>query len=183
MDRARSNEKRLAPFAAEGRDIRGKSHNSGFEGIERAQAKRGNLEDYAELRPPLDGALDRLLGFRRITHQPHQDFGAGLIRNYVRRAAARDGADVERARAEERIGRQGDAPDFRKSVDQLMNSRIAEFGVRRMSHLPAGGHFVAQGAFRAERELVLCGLAVDEIARPARLLRRPASTSAVALLA
>ncbi len=45
-------------------------------------------------------------------------------------------------------------------------------GIGGVRHLAGGGHFVAQRALGAERQLVLGGLAVDDVARAARRLRR-----------
>ena len=56
-------------------------------------------------------------------------------------------------------------------------------GIRRMRHLPGRHHLVPQRAFGAERQLVLGRLAVDDVARSARLLRRVVRSRAVALFA
>ena len=61
----------------------------------------------------------------------------------------------------------------RERVEQFVDGGIAQLGIGGVRHLAGGADFVAQRALAAERELVLGGLAVDDVARAARRLRRP----------
>ena len=63
--------------------------------------------------------------------------------------------------------------DRGQRVDQLVDGRIAQLGIGGVRHLAGGDHFVAQRALGAERQPVLGGLAVDDVARAARRLGRP----------
>ncbi len=182
---ARPDQERLAPGAAEGRDIGGVGHHGGFDAIQRAQPHRGNLEHFAQLRRSLRRPRQwPALVCARIAHQADDDLGAGLIGDDVGRAAAADGSDVQRARPE-----QIRPPAVRscrmpaERVEQFVDGRFAQFGISGVRHLACGCDLVAQRALGAERQLVFGGLAVDEESRSARLLRRAIGAGAVALLA
>ena len=68
-------------------------------------------------------------------------------------------------------------------VQQLVDGRLAQLRIGRVGHLAGRGNFVAQRAFGAERQPVLGGLAVDQVARAARVAGGGHSAGAVALLA
>ena len=113
------------------------------------------------------------LGFGGIAHQADHDIGVGLVGDHVGRAAAGERADVERAGPEQGVDRQRDAADIGERVDQFVDGGIAQFRIGGVGHLAGGADFVAQRALAAERELVLGGLAVDDVARAARVSGRP----------
>ena len=106
-------QERLAPLAAERRDVGGEGHHGGLDAVERVQPQRGNLEHLAQFREPSAARGQRLLGRGGIAHQPDQDLGARFVGDHVGRAPAGDGADVQRARPQQRIDRQRDAPHVR----------------------------------------------------------------------
>ena len=78
---------------------------------------------------------------------------------------------------------QRDAPDVGERVEQFVHGGLAEFRIGGVGHLAAGADLVAERALAAERELVLGGLAVDDVARAAGRLGGFVSARAVALLA
>ena len=126
---------------------------------------------------PSTARRERGLGVGGIAHQPDHDLGAGFIGHHVGRAAAGERADIQGAGPEQRVHRQRDAADFGQRVDELVDGRIAQFRIRRVRHLAGGDHLVAQRALGAQRQLVFGGLAIDDVARSARVLggvdRRP----------
>ena len=85
-----------------------------------------------------------------------------VIGNHVRRAAALNGADVDRARAEQRIARQRHAPHAFERVQQFFDRRFAQVRIRGMRHAPMRDDLITQRAFRSQRELVLGRLAIDQ---------------------
>ena len=107
----------------------------------------------------------------------------GFVGDHVGRAAAGEGADVERAGPEQVVDGQRDAADVGERVEQFVDGGIAQFGIGGVGHLAGGADLVAQRALAAERELVFGGLAVDDVARAARRLGGFVGAGAVALLA
>ncbi len=75
------------------------------------------------------------------------------------------------------------APHLLQRIQQLFDRRLAQLGISRMSQLPARLDLVAQHALARQRQLVFRGLAVDQIARAARIPRGRVGPGAVALLA
>ena len=70
-----------------------------------------------------------------------------------------------------------------QGIEKLLDGGLAQLRIGRVRHAAVGDDFVAQRAFRAERQLVLGGLAVDEEPRAARRFRGSVCAGAVALLA
>ena len=101
-------------------------------------------------------------------HQADEKFGLRVIGNDVGRAAARDGADVERARAQDFIHGKRHAAHFLKRIQQFLDGRFAQLGISRMRHASAGHQFQPQRALGSERQLVFGGFAVDQEFRAAR---------------
>ena len=86
----------------------------------------------------------------------------------VRARAAAQGADVAGRLAEELVARPGAGAHAAEHVEQLLNRRLAAFGVGRVRRVPLRLKAQAQRAFRAGGEAVVGRLAVDEVAAPAR---------------
>src|ERR1700722_7157203 len=85
-----------------------------------------------------------------------------VIRNYVGRPAAFDETNVQSARAEFRIRRQSHCAQTSERRDQLVDSRVAKFGVGGVRHASGRSDFRTQGSFGCQSDTVLRGLPVDE---------------------
>ena len=59
--------------------------------------------------------------------------------------------------------------DVLQRVEQLLDRRLAQFGIRRVRHLARGDNFHAQRSLGRQRDAVLGRLAVDEELRAARI--------------
>ncbi len=68
-------------------------------------------------------------------------------------------------------------------VDEFVDGGFAQFGIGGVGHFAGGDHFVAQRAFGAERQAIFGGLAVDDVARAARIPGGLVGAGAVALFA
>ena len=68
-------------------------------------------------------------------------------------------------------------------VQQFLDRGFAQFRIGGMGHAPGGDDFATQRAFGSERELVLGGLAIDQVAGAAAVPGGLESSRAVALLA
>ena len=88
-----------------------------------------------------------------------------MIGDHVGRAAAIDGADIQRAAAEQGVLRQRNLANVVENIEQRVDGGMTEFGIGRVRQLSVSRDFVAQRAFRTEGETVLGGLAIDEESR------------------
>ncbi len=173
----------LAPGTAKRRDIGGEGHHGGGDAIHRAQADGGDFDDLAEFGAAFGGARECGLDFGGIAYQTDHDIGAGLVGDHVGRTAPSQRSDVERAGSEQGVGGQWDTPDIGEGVEKFVHGGFAQFRIRGVGHLAGGADLVAKRAFAAQRQLVLGGLAVDDVARAAGCLGSLVSARAVALLA
>src|SRR5450432_2758010 len=179
----RPDEERFAPLARERRDVGGVRHHGSGNAVHRIQQHRWDFDDLAQFGAAVHGAFESGFGSGGVAHQPDHDIGLGFIGDHVGRAPAGERPDVERAGPQKRVDGKDDAPDFGQRIDQFVDGRIAQLRIRRVRHLPAGGHFVPQRAFGTERQFVFGGLAVDNVFRPARVSRSVIGSGAVAFLA
>ena len=103
MNRSRSEQQGLTPIA-QGGNIGSECRHHGGQALEGAQADEGNLESEINLRQIAYGFDDFATKFVRGSHQAVEQERMGFVRNYVGRAAAFDGADVQGAWPDLRIG-------------------------------------------------------------------------------
>ena len=118
----------------------------------------------------------------RIAHQADEKFGPRFIRDYIRRAPAVNGSDVQRAGAEYVIDRQFHFADGVQCVEQFLNRRIAQLGIGGVRHFPVRHQLHTGARLSIPGELVLGGFAVDDVFRTARISGRVISACAVSLL-
>jgi len=100
-----------------------------------------------------------------ITNKTEHDFGAGLVSDDVGGAAAGDGADIQRRRPEDGIGRQVESADFLEGVEQRMNCGMAEMRISGVGQLTVRDEFIAEGAFGAKSKMIFGGFAINKEAR------------------
>src|SRR6202030_1695948 len=91
----------------------------------------------------------------------------GVIGDHVGSAAAIDGADIQRAAAEQGVLRQRNLANVVEHIEQRVDGGMTEFRIGRVREFSVSRDFVAQRAFRTEGETVLGGLAIDEESRAA----------------
>ena len=105
------------------------------------------VHDVHAHRRPLEHVLNRHLRLERLerhadiggrTDRAEQRLGLGRRRNHVGRDAAGNQADRVVRAAEERIGRELEAPQLHQRVEQLLDRGLAELGIRRMGGAARG---------------------------------------------
>src|SRR5262252_2221297 len=90
------------------------------------------------------------------------DFGAGLVGHDIWRAASGDGADVQRARTEKRVGRQRDLAKVIEHVEKRVNRGATQLGISRVRKLAARADLIAERTFATKGETIFRGLSVDQ---------------------
>src|SRR6266704_2338165 len=98
----------------------------------------------------------------RMADGAEHNLRRGMVGNDVGRAAAADGADIQRAAAKQGIFRQRNLSNIVKDIKQRVNGGVAKLGIGGVREFPVGHDLVAQRAFRTESEPVFGGLAVDQ---------------------
>src|ERR1700730_10778512 len=95
------------------------------------------MRNFAGLRASCNGGGKRSANRRRVRYGTKHDLGAGFVGDYVRRVAAADRADIERAGSEQSIVWQRDAAYVLQHVEKCMNRRVTQLRVGRMRKLSA----------------------------------------------
>src|SRR4029078_2870515 len=101
MNRAGTNQKGLSPGRAEGRNVSCIGDDGGFKTFKRAEVHSRDEEYFFGFGLRLGGGFDSAPEFGDISDYANKNFGDGLVRNYIRGAAALDGANVQCAGAED----------------------------------------------------------------------------------
>src|SRR6266481_6902481 len=183
VNAAGPNEERLPPGTFETWNVRREGHHCCGQTIDLCQLYGWRVEDFACFPAACRRRGHRLPSLRRIADRAKHDFRFGVIGDHVGCAAATDGADIQRAAAEQSVLRQRNLANVVENIEQRVDGGMTEFGIGGVREFSVSRDFVAQRAFRTEGETVLGGLAIDEESRAAGSCGGGYCTGAVAFFA
>src|SRR6185437_16703318 len=111
------------------------------------QAHERDFEDEVGLGQAVHGGQDLLAQVAGGGDKAVEQVSAGEVGNDVGSAAAFDHADIEGARPKSRVLGQRHGAQAGEGDQQLINGRLAQFGVGGVRHVATGCEFHAQSAF------------------------------------
>src|SRR5205085_1384341 len=119
-------------------------------------------------RAPRHRLFKNFFDLRRGRHQTDLQLRAGLSRDDVRSRAAPKSPNVARRLAEELIARPRARAQVREHVQNLFDRRLAALRICRVRRAPTRRQSQSKRTLRADGELVLRRLAVNEVLALAR---------------
>src|ERR1700732_1613884 len=93
------------------------------------------MRNFAGLRAACNGGGKRSANRTRVRYGTKHDLGAGFIGDNIRRVAAANRADIERAGAEQRIVWQRNTAYVLQDIEERMNRGVAQLRVGGMREL------------------------------------------------
>src|SRR5256885_4089914 len=171
-----------SPGGAKRRNIGGESGDGGGQPIEAGEMHGGSVQNFISLRAILHSGENCVAKGSGIGDGAEHNFGMSFVGNDVGSTPTRNRADVEGRGAENGVVGKRDSTNAFQHIQERVNGRMAQLGIRGVRELAVGNDFVAKSAFRTNSDMVLRGLAIDEETRPTRACGGGLRTGAIALL-